>query len=341
MVEFLELTIDLNTARVTNRESEHREFKSIFDTNSIWKYAKTMVSFANKNGGVIFFGIKDNPKEIIGYSENLPDQLVIANFLNEYFEPEIHFSMDTKIYGGKTVLYVLVNPSNIKPVICKKNKTERLIEKGKSDNVLLREGAIYYRYSTSTVEIKFPELSRILEDRVQRVFRSLVDNITLLNKVGHEKAAIVNAEDLSGNDKVTSVYITTETAKNINWIQKGRFSETQDSVDKAYYVTRQIEIKQGVEIEKPVDPSRTHTLTKTALTKEVKINNNYINAVLWKLGILDNETYHMPIQHGKSILHKFTVSAKERILINYPLDMSGRKEKITSVCEEYNGSQRK
>lgn len=340
MSELLELIVDKHNFRVSNRESEHREFKSSFDDKNVWKYAKTIVSFANKDGGVIFYGIKDSPRELVGINGFLPTDLVISNFLNEYFEPEIRFQLGTKEYYGKTVLYILVEPSYHKPVICKKRRVERFLEKGKSDRELLREGAIYYRYSSAVEEIKYPELVQILQSRTQNLFTSLIDNITLINKVGHQKAAIVNAEDLSGNDKSTSVYITTETAKNINWIQKGRFAETQDGSEKAYYVTRQIEIKHGVEIEKPVDPSKTHTLTKTELGKLVKLNSLYINAILWKLGLLDNETYHVPITHGKNMLHKFTNSTIERILAEYPLEMARRNELIKIVYAEYQKSLR-
>jgi len=336
MNELLELSIDDKTFRVANRESERREFKKIFDNESLWKYAKTMVAFANRDGGIIFFGIKDSPRELIGIAGDKLNELVFGNFLKEYFEPEISFELDTKQYYGKTILYVFVPPSSSKPIICKKKKVQQFKEKGKQDKELLREGAIYYRYSSASEEIKFPELKKILDEGVQKVFHSLVDNITLINKVGYDKVAILDAKELSGNDMTTSVYVTTETAKNINWIRKGRFVESDDDGNKAFYVTREIEIRHGVEVEKPVDPGKTHTLTKTALTKEVSISNSYINAVLWKLGLLDNSRYHLSGTHGMNHWHKFTVSAKDKILSEYPKNMPRRDEKIKEAFDEYN-----
>lgn len=82
MSELLELIVDKHNFRVSNRESEHREFKSSFDDKNVWKYAKTIVSFANKDGGVIFYGIKDSPRELVGINGFLPTDLVISNFLN-------------------------------------------------------------------------------------------------------------------------------------------------------------------------------------------------------------------------------------------------------------------
>lgn len=340
MNSLLDLTIDARSLRVSNRESERREFKIKFDNDQIWKYSKTMASFANRDGGVIFFGIKDRPRELVGVEGAVPDELVMAHFLKEYFEPEIPFILDTKEFGGKTVLYILVEPSLNKPIICKKKKIQQFREPGKKDKELLREGAIYYRYSSSSEEIKHPELKRILDDQVQKVFRSLVDNITLLNKVGYDKAAIVDAEDLSGDDKAASVYITSETAKNINWIQKGKFSETEDQADKAYYVTREIEIKHGVEIETPVDPGITHTLTKTALKTAISLPVNHVDAVLWKLGLLNNPKYHLSGTHGKNKWHKYTEATKDKILSEFPTDMLSRTGKIRALVDEYQSSQR-
>lgn len=340
MKDLLDLKVDTKTLKVNSREGDRREFKVLFDKNSLWKYCKTMVSFANRDGGIIVFGVKDRPRELVGLRDQFPDELVFAHFLKEYFEPEIRFSLDTLNMAGKDLLYVLVEASPNKPVICKKRKIEKSKETGKSDKELLREGAIYYRYSSSTEEIKYPEITKILEERVQKVFHSMVDNITLLNKVGHDRAAIVDAADLRGNDKTTSVYITTETAKNINWIQKGRFSETEDQSEKAYYVTREIEIKHGVEVEVPTDPSKTHKITKTALSKAVKINSVYINAILLRLGMLNNDKYHIPVSHGKSTLHKFTDAAQNKILESFPLDDPDRKNKIADAYSEYQRSQR-
>lgn len=337
MADLLELSVDSQSFRVTNRESERREFKLAFEKENLWKYAKTIASFANRDGGVIFFGIKDSPREVIGISGNEPDELVFSNFLREYFEPEIPFTLDTKKIHGKKLLYILVGASMDKPIICKKKKVQQFREKGKADQELLREGAIYYRYSSSNGEIKYPELKKILDERVQKVFHSLVDNITLINKVGHDRAAIVDAAGLSGDNTTATVYITTETAKNMNWISKGRFSETEDEAEKAFYVVKEVEIKHGIEVEKaiPTDPSKTHPITKTALTKAISVSSIYVDAILWKLNILNNAEYHFPQPRGGSTLHNFTLSAKDKILETYPLNMRDRKQEIKKAYDEY------
>lgn len=325
--EMMQLSVDPATMRTSNRESEHREFKLAFDNKDLPRYAKTMVAFANREGGVIFFGIKNSPRELVGVQGHQPDDLVFAHFLKEYFEPEIRFSIESAIYNGKTLLMVMVQPSPDKPIICRKEKIIKSTDKTKPNSQILREGAVYYRYSSSSEEIKYPELRKILDEQVQRVFHSLVSNITLLQTVGYDKAAVVSADELSGDNKTASVYITTETAKNLNWIDKGKFVESADDGEKAFYVVKQVEIKHGVEVPTPTDWSKAYPLTKTALTKEVRMNSTEITAALWKSGILNNPEYHMSSEHGGNMLHKFTHSAKDVLLTQFPLTVEKDKRK--------------
>lgn len=331
----LELKVDKSTLRVKNRESETREFKLAFENNSLPKYAKAMAAFANRDGGVLFFGVKDKPRELVGIEErNIPDDVVITNFLKEYFQPEVQFQSETKSVHGKPIHALVVRESSRKPVICKKAKSIRT-EQGKPDKEVLREGAIYYRYSASTDEIKYADLRSLLDTERESFFKSMVDNITLLNKVGVDKAAVVDAEDLAGNNQAASVFLTNETAQSLNWIDSGRFVEEESQGDKAYYVVRNVVIKQGVEIPKPTDASKTHPLTKTALSKAVKISGASFDAALWKLGLKDNPKYHISTNHGKNKLHKFIKDCEGIILKAYPLDMERRTDSLKEIAEEY------
>lgn len=338
--KLLELNVDKTTKKVSNRESEHREFKLKFENNNLPKFAKTMAAFANRDGGAIFFGIKDKPRELVGIIENeAPDDVVITNFLKEYFQPEILFESNIIEIHGLKIHCLLVKPSFRKPVICKKSKSIKL-EQGKPEKEVLREGAIYYRYSASTDEIKYADLMLVLDSEREAYFKSMIDNITLLNKVGIDKAAIVDAHELSGNDQAASVYLTNDTAQNLNWIDGGRFVEDENDGGKAYYVVRKVEIKHGVEIQKPVDFANTHPLTKTELMKRVKINNMDFDAVIWKLGIKDNSTYHISSHHGKNKIHKFTEASVNVILEAYPLDLKSRRDKFKVIYNEYKAALR-
>ncbi len=323
------------TRRIKNRESEHREFKLKFENNNIAKYAKAMAAFSNRDGGVLFFGIKDRPRELIGVQENeIPDDVVVSNFLKEYFQPEISFNSETIDMLGKQVHVLIVAKSNIKPVICKKSKQIRAVQGG-VEKIALREGAIYYRYSASSEEIKYADLRVMLDEDRTLYFKSMIDNITLLNQVGYDRAAVVDAKDLSGDNQIASVYITDKTAKNLNWIDRGKFVEDASEGNSAYYVVRNVEIKHGVEVPTPTDFAKTHPLTKTALINEVRIRGMDFEGVTWKLGIKENGTFHISSYHGKNKIHKYTETAKEKILEAFPLEMADRKGAIGVVTEEY------
>ncbi len=234
-----------------------------------------------------------------------------------------------------------VEPANHKPVICKKVFKTKKNDKGVSDKEELREGAIYYRYSSSCTEVKHAELKQMLDEKAKSQFTSLLENISLIQQVGLDKVAVVDATELSGADRTAKVYITRETARSINWIKKGHFSQTPENSEKAFFVTKEIEIRQGVEIEKAVDPGKTHTLTKTELTSKVNIDANKIGAILSKLEITGNSNYHLSGRHGKNLWHKFTETAAEKILANYPLDMVDRKEVIKKASLSYMPSGKK
>lgn len=331
-----ELNIDPITKRIKNRESEHREFKISFNPAHLYQYAKTLVSFANRDGGVSFFGIKDHPKELVGInSKEVPTDLTFTNFLKEYFEPELTFNIETRSILEKDICMVSVYPSINKPIICKKEKKIKG-EKGSKDEILLRAGAIYYRYYSSTEEIKYAELRCLLDEQVNKIFHLLIDNITILNKVGYDKAAIVDATELNGDNKIASVYLTNDTAKSMNWIKQGHFVEQPDDGNNAYYVVKQVEIKHGIEIEKPTDYNKTHPLTKASLMKEVKINSNHIDAVIWQLKI-NSPKFYVSFLHGKNTLHKFTIEASQKILDAFPLELPEniRKEKLKDTKEAH------
>lgn len=324
--------------RVTNREGDRREFKQTYQQDMLPKLAKTMAAFSNKDGGVIVFGVQDAPKFLVGIDDNvIPDEAVFSEFLKEYFQPEIKFSFEAKDVKGKRLLFVLVHPSSSKPVVCKKKKTKR---DGAKESLVLREGAIYFRYSATTDEIKYADLHKILESERIKFFRSMVDNISLINKVGIDKVAVVNAEQLAKDGAKAEIYITNEVAKNLNWIDSGRFVENEDEGEKAYYVMRRVEINQGIEVEKPVDFAVTHPLTKTELARRIRVNAAELDALTWRLGMKDNPRYHISSQHGKNKIHKYSNVAEQEILTEYPLDMAERKNKVKGVLEEYRKSQR-
>ena len=63
-----DLDIDAKTRVVRSRESARREFKVTFERADLPRYAKTMAAFANAQGGMLIFGIRNKPRELVGCS---------------------------------------------------------------------------------------------------------------------------------------------------------------------------------------------------------------------------------------------------------------------------------
>lgn len=59
--------------KIISRESCTLEFKENFNKSSLSKYAKTMAAFANRDGGYLIFGVKNNPRTVVGMRDNTFD----------------------------------------------------------------------------------------------------------------------------------------------------------------------------------------------------------------------------------------------------------------------------
>jgi predicted HTH transcriptional regulator len=124
--------------RIITRESSKIEFKESFNWASKSKYGKTISAYANNKGGFIVFGVKPNPKELVGLqSSNFEDidEAKITEYLNSVFSPEIEFEKTIIDVHGKAIGLIYVCESLNKPIICTKTDGE------------IKEGEIYYRYN--------------------------------------------------------------------------------------------------------------------------------------------------------------------------------------------------
>lgn len=99
---FVKSDVETMVEEIIRGESKNVEFKEMLPKNSE-KYTKTVVAFANSQGGKIFFGIVDETREIVGIDESILFQTMdrIANTISDSIEPQIVPEIEPCTVEGK------------------------------------------------------------------------------------------------------------------------------------------------------------------------------------------------------------------------------------------------
>lgn len=95
------------------KQGEHQtlDFKhSITDSKKI---ARSLVAFANTDGGTLLIGVKDNGS-IVGIDSE-EEYYMVEAAAQMFCKPEIHFDVTKWVINAKTVLEVVVKPSSKRP----------------------------------------------------------------------------------------------------------------------------------------------------------------------------------------------------------------------------------
>lgn len=106
-------------------ESKSVEFKGSLPDKSI-KYMKTVVAFANGNGGKLIFGIQDNTCKVTGIQEDDIFKIMdaITNAISDSCEPAIIPDISLQTMGDKTIIIVEVGPGRQRPYYIKSQGLE-------------------------------------------------------------------------------------------------------------------------------------------------------------------------------------------------------------------------
>lgn len=112
-------------------ESKNTEFKEELPKKSE-KYTKTVVAYANTQGGKLIFGVVDETREVVGIDEAILFQTMdsIASAISDSCEPQIIPEIEPNTIEGKTVIVVTVTPEPHRPYYLK--------SKGKQDGTYIR-----------------------------------------------------------------------------------------------------------------------------------------------------------------------------------------------------------
>ncbi len=101
-------------------ESNNIEYKVEIPTDKK-KFLKTVVAFANGNGGQLVFGVEDKTNKVIGIDrEHLFQNMdTITNSIFEACEPKILPDLSLRTIDDKTVIVVNILPGSYKPYYLK------------------------------------------------------------------------------------------------------------------------------------------------------------------------------------------------------------------------------
>jgi hypothetical protein len=248
-------SLQIKNGLVNNRENIHLEFKKTFHSQHPKSYIKSVCAFANNNGGIMVFGVEDKPRKPIGLGGDLKTfkgydtksfATVIQNCLSVNIDFEF-YDFEQHIEGSKIVFGAIeIKEAYQKPVICK-------VSDGKNN---LREGAIYYRYSAKSEEIKAQDLIYLIQREKDKEKELWVKNIQKMAQIGVSNVGVFSydGELFAGNQKVI---IDKDVIDKIKFIKEGHFIEK----DGTPALTLKGEIKniESLEIVHTTsDPNKTH-----------------------------------------------------------------------------------
>lgn len=106
------------TKLILNGEHQQQDFK--YCISDARKIAKSLVAFANTEGGRLLIGVKDNGNIAGVRSEE--EYYMVESAAKIYSKPEIDFSTRQHLIEGKTVLEVIIDPSNERPHFAKNDQ---------------------------------------------------------------------------------------------------------------------------------------------------------------------------------------------------------------------------
>ncbi len=168
----------MTTVEIVRGESKNIEFKVKLPAKSE-RYTKTIIAFANTQGGRLIIGIDDQTREVIGVDEDSVFQVMdsISNAVSDACMPQIVPNIEPQTVDGKTVIVATVAPGPNRPYYLK--------SKGK-------EAGTYIRVA-GTTRPAYPEKIKELEMEGARISW---DELTCVGHVVTESAITKLCEDI-------------------------------------------------------------------------------------------------------------------------------------------------
>lgn len=289
--------------RVKARERNDLEYKESFGLNSWAKYAKTMAAFANNRGGYIVFGVKDNPREIVGVSNGFSgfNQEKLTESINSLFSPEIIWETGTVDFGAFRIGYIYTEMSEAKPVMALRNESSEKIS----------SGDVYYRYRARSEKIKFPEMQKIINDRAKREREQILKLMEAIRKSDTTNLGIINYNSGRfstpyGADIAVDKKLVLQVLRKAKYIKKGSFDETTGTP--VLKVSGTINLAEEVPVP-DIEPDVQYPYIQKQLAEKLEVSTHDLYALIWHYQMKGVKKYHMAVStssSGKNKTHKFS-----------------------------------
>lgn len=147
---------------IAQGEGQQLDFK--FEISDAPKIARSLVAFANTDGGKLLIGVKDNGNIAGVRSEE--EFYMIDNAAKRFCQPEVNFSSKEWNIDGKKVLEIIIPKSDKKPHKAPDNKGKYKAFIRKDDQNLLTSSILFKVWkkekSNNNIEITYGQTERDL-----------------------------------------------------------------------------------------------------------------------------------------------------------------------------------
>jgi predicted HTH transcriptional regulator len=125
-------------------QGEHQQQDFKFCINDSRKIARSLVAFANTDGGRLLIGVKDNGK-IIGVSSD-EEYYMVEAAAKIYSRPKIDFTTQQWDVDGKVVLEIMIEPSKQRPHFAQDDNGHWISYIRKDDENILSNRVLLYSW---------------------------------------------------------------------------------------------------------------------------------------------------------------------------------------------------
>ena len=148
-------------------ERENIEYKIDIPTKSE-NYMRTVVAYANANGGCLVFGVENNSWKVVGFDKEEVFQKMdaITNAIYDSCEPKIAPNVEIQEFDGKYIIVVDI-PAGMQRPYCIKSQ-------GVIDGVYIRVSG-----TTRNIFITRKEFSGCIDEEIESAFTFVLEHINL------------------------------------------------------------------------------------------------------------------------------------------------------------------